>query len=102
VDKLFEEDTDASPNQLIEIAYLNDGWEFTQELRLASDSDNYHWQAGLYYLQERVRVDNFLDLFRALRPLIESIDPFLYPGGFDPAGAAIGAPAFFRPTTCRR
>jgi len=98
VDKLFEEETDASPNQLIEIDYLNDGWEFTQELRLARDTDRYHWQAGLYYLQERVNVDNFLDLFRTLRPLIEAIDPVTYPGGFDPAGAAIGAPAFFSKT----
>jgi len=98
VDKLFEEDTDASPNQLIEIDYVNDGWEFTQELRLASDGENYHWQAGVYYLRERVRVDNFLDLFRELRPLVESIDPIAYPGGFDPAGAAVGAPIFFSKT----
>ena len=98
VDKLFEEDTDASPNRLIEIDYLNDGWEFTQELRLASDGDRHHWQVGLYYLQERVRADNFLDLFRDLRPIIEAVDPFTYPGGFDPTGAAIGAPAFFSKT----
>jgi iron complex outermembrane receptor protein len=98
VDKLFEEDTDASPNRLIEIDYLNDGWEFTQELRLAGDGDAVHWQAGLYYLKERVNVDNFLDLFRELRPIIESVDPVAYPGGFDPAGAAIGAPAFFSKT----
>ncbi len=65
IDKTFEEDTDASPNQLIEIAYLNDGWEFTQELRLAREAENYHWQVGLYYLTERTRVDNFLDLLLA-------------------------------------
>ncbi len=98
VDKLFQEDTDASPNQLIEIEYVNDGWEFTQELRLAADSENYHWQVGAYYLSERVRVDNFLDLFRELRPLVESIDPIAYPGGFDPGGAAVGAPIFFSKT----
>jgi iron complex outermembrane receptor protein len=106
VDKLFQEDTDASPNQLIEIDYVNDGWELTQELRLASDGENYHWQAGLYYLKERVRVDNFLDLFRTLRPLVESIDPIAYPGGFDPGGTATesspgagdGAPIFFSKT----
>jgi iron complex outermembrane receptor protein len=98
VDKVFEEDTDASPNQLIEIDYLNDGWEFTQELRLAADGERYHWQAGLYYLRERVSVDNFLDLFRTLRPLAEEIDPDAYPGGFDPGGEALGAPILFSKT----
>jgi iron complex outermembrane receptor protein len=102
VDKLFEEDTDASPNQLIEIAYLNDGWEFTQELRLASDGEGYHWQVGLYYLRERVRVDNYLDLFRDLRPLAEAIDPIAYPGGFDPGATALGAPIFSSKTHYRQ
>lgn len=99
VEKVFEEDTDASPNRLIEIDFLSDGWEFTQELRLAGESERVHWQAGIYYLNERVDVDNFLDLFRDLRPLAEAVDPALYPGGFDPAAAALGAPIFLSKTT---
>jgi iron complex outermembrane receptor protein len=86
VDKVFEEDTDASPNQLIEIAYLNNGWEFTQELRLAGESERAHWQVGAYYLKESMSVDNYLDLFRGLRPLAISVDPVAYPDGFAPGG----------------
>ena len=97
--KTFEEDSDASPNRLLEIDYLNDAWEFTQELRLAGEADRLHWQTGLYYLNERIRADNFLDLFGELRPVVEAIDPIAYPGGFDPGGAAIGAPIFFSKTS---
>ncbi len=113
IDKLFEEDTDASPNNLIEIDYLNDGWELTQELRLAGESERIHWQTGLYYIKERIHAQNFLDLFHDLRPLAESVDPDLYPGGFAPAGCPPdpddpsvdpcgGAPIFFSLTEYRQ
>ncbi len=92
VKRFWHEETDASPNQLLEILWTNDSWQLSQELRFSSDFERGHWTAGVYAYTDRTSAANYADLFRALRPLIESIDPAAFPGGFDPTGSAIGAP----------
>ncbi|HEU4431587.1 MAG TPA: TonB-dependent receptor [Myxococcota bacterium] len=92
VKKLLEEETDASPNDLLEIDWFNDGWELTQELRLAGESERMNWQTGIYLLWERVTAENALDLFVDLRPLSEANG---CSNGFDPDGTVCGiAPTF--------
>ena len=49
VDRTQEEDTDASPNLFVNVAFYSKSEQFTQELRLAGESDRTRWQAGAYY-----------------------------------------------------
>jgi len=92
VKKFLGEDTDSSPSNFLEIDWFNDGWEFTQELRLAGESERVNWQTGLYYLSERVTAENALDLFFDLRPLSQANG---CSNGFDPDGTVCGvAPTF--------
>ncbi len=51
-DKLHPEDSDASPNRLLEIDFGVRSATFTQELRASQTEDKYNWVAGLYYLDE--------------------------------------------------
>lgn len=61
--KLHPEDSDASPNQLLEINFGVRNDEFTEELRAQQDTENYNWQAGIYYLWEDLRQNQPLFLF---------------------------------------
>lgn len=55
------EDTAATPSRYAEINWYNDIEEFTQEIRLNSDSDgDLNWVAGLYYQYDEVEVVNSL------------------------------------------
>ena len=98
LDKLQEEESDASPNRLLNLDLGVKSKTFTQELRASGAGAGYDWVFGLYYLWEDLDQNTAVDLFRELRPLIESVDPAMYPGGFDPAGASGVAPAFFSRT----
>lgn len=91
----LEEESDASPNRLLAVTLANDTWTFTQELRLLGGGKVTPWILGAYYLKEAVKLNNTADLFRDLRPIVESMDPIAYPGGFDPDGTALGAPVMF-------
>lgn len=51
-DKIHPEDSDASPNRLLEIDFGVRSNTFTQELRAAGSGPKYDWVAGLYYLHE--------------------------------------------------
>lgn len=51
-DKIHPEDSDASPNRLLEIDFGVRSNTITQELRAAGSGDRYDWVAGLYYLHE--------------------------------------------------
>jgi iron complex outermembrane receptor protein len=51
-DKIHPEDSDASPNRLLEIDFGVRSNTFTQELRAASSGAKYDWVTGLYYLHE--------------------------------------------------
>ncbi len=53
-DKIHPEDTDASPNRLLEIDFGVRSATFTQELRATQTTDKYNWVFGLYYLDENL------------------------------------------------
>lgn len=68
------EDTDASPNQLMEATYLATQRDFSQELRLEADLDRVKAVGGLYYLHDYLNTDSQYDVLRALRPLFITPD----------------------------
>ncbi|HEU4627969.1 MAG TPA: TonB-dependent receptor [Steroidobacteraceae bacterium] len=49
LDKFHQEDTDASPNNFVAPTFTVDSQQWSQEIRLAHDSERLHWVAGLYY-----------------------------------------------------
>lgn len=98
LDRLQEEESDASPNQLLEVDFGVKSQTFTQELRLVGEGPRLNWLAGAYYLWEDLDQDQSVDLFRSLRPLAEAADPEAFPGGFDPMGVTNEAPIFFANT----
>ncbi len=53
-DKLHPEDTDTSPNQLLEINYGVRSTNYSQEVRVSQNRDSYNWVAGAYYLHEKL------------------------------------------------
>lgn len=90
VESLIEEETDASPLDLLTIDYGVESATFSQELRLEGSSDQVEWLAGVFYLDEDLDQDQTVDLFRELRPFLG--------GGSDPTGAILGAPILFART----
>lgn len=61
--KFHPEETDASPNNLLSATYGVKSNTFTQEVRLAHNSDAFNWVVGGFYLHEDLRQDQPLDLF---------------------------------------
>ncbi|MDR3513035.1 MAG: TonB-dependent receptor [Caulobacteraceae bacterium] len=51
-DKIHPEDSDASPNRLLEIDFGVRSNTFTQEFRAAGSGEKYSWVGGVYYLHE--------------------------------------------------
>ena len=70
------ENTDASPLRMVEINYRSRQNQFTQELRLQSDSTSarFSWVLGGYYMDEKVRDNTRQDVLRDLRPLFVTPD----------------------------
>lgn len=95
LEKSHDEETDANPIDWLSLHYGVDSDTFTQEFQFSGETTSVHWIAGAFYLDETLDQSQDADLGREFRPLIESIDPEAYPGGFDPDGLAIGLPAFF-------
>jgi iron complex outermembrane receptor protein len=95
LDKHNFEETDVNPIDFLNLDYEVDSHTFTEELHFTGATDRMQWIAGVFYLDETLDQDQTADIGREFRPVIESIDPVLYPGGFDPAASAIGVPAFF-------
>ncbi|HEV2365004.1 MAG TPA: TonB-dependent receptor [Caulobacteraceae bacterium] len=62
-DKIHPEDSDASPNRLLEIDFGVFSNEFTQELRLGHTGGRLNWVTGLYYLHEYLKQNQPLYLF---------------------------------------
>lgn len=62
-DKLEPEDSDASPNRLVEVTYgvKSDTW--TQEVRAAYASHDLNWVVGAYYLNEKLKQDQPAAIF---------------------------------------
>jgi len=69
-DRYHPEDTDASPNQLIEINYGAISNTVTQEFRASQSTDKYNWVGGFYYLHEALGQDQPLEIFG----LIDDLD----------------------------
>lgn len=97
------EETDASPNDILTVLLAVDQQSVSQEFRISRDMNNINWLVGLYYLKDDATDRGSFDLFRVLRPLVESNDPVAFPGGFSPEGfwsgvdengAGIGPPVF--------
>lgn len=55
VDKIHPEDSDASPNQLLEIDFGVRSNTVTQEFQVHQTKDRYNWVLGAYYLKEDLR-----------------------------------------------
>jgi len=80
-DKIHPEETDMSPNRLVEINFDVRANTVTQEFRAAYSEPKYDWVLGLYYLHENLSQNQPLDLFL-------DFDKF---GGFGvPAGPGAG------------
>jgi len=80
VDLQRTEDSDGSPNQLLEITYADKSKQFSQEFRLSSvGGETLNWIVGAYYLYEDVKYDNQYDVLRSLRPVF----------GFDPGNFVV-------------
>jgi len=75
-DKLHPEDSDSSPNQLLEINFGVRSETFTQEIRAAYSTESYDWVVGLYYLDENLHQNQ--PLF-----ILLDADKFFGPGGGD-------------------
>ncbi len=60
--KEHPEDSDAEPNDLLQINYGVRSTDITQEFRAAGGGSDYHWLAGLYYLTEHLNQDQSIDL----------------------------------------
>ncbi len=97
-DNYLPEESDASPNQLLEITLGADTKTFTQEFRLSGSTDLSKYIIGAYFLTEEVEQDQTADVFRELRPLVNLLSPINNPGGFDPGGLVAGAPIFYSRT----
>ncbi|HEY2751936.1 TonB-dependent receptor [Phenylobacterium sp.] len=62
-DKYHPEETDASPNNLIQATYGVKSNTYTQEFRAAQNEKDFNWVAGFYYLHENLKQDQPLFLF---------------------------------------
>ncbi|MEQ1508890.1 MAG: TonB-dependent receptor [Sphingopyxis sp.] len=67
-DNFFPEDTDVSPNHLVEVTLGAQSDTFSQELRANGESGDLKWIAGLYYVWERIDQDQTADVLRDIRP----------------------------------
>ncbi|MBU2143453.1 MAG: TonB-dependent receptor [Alphaproteobacteria bacterium] len=93
LDKVFLEDSDSSPANILTVQYGVESEDMSEEIQIAGSQDRLNWLLGGFYSNSTLDQDQRLDLYKAFRPLIESVDPQAYPDGFDPAGVAIGVPA---------
>ncbi len=66
-DRVVEEDSDASPNRLIEVDWGNNAHQISQEIELSSDyAGDFEWKAGLSFLTEDLHIDNFYQINRPI------------------------------------
>ena len=68
VDDFRPEDTDASPNNILEGTLAVDQQTFSQEIRLSQQRDGWHWLAGVFYLNDEATDETTFDLLRDFRP----------------------------------
>jgi iron complex outermembrane receptor protein len=90
-DLVNPEDSDGSPIRAIEVDYLGDGDQISQELRLTSDLDGpFNFVGGLYYAREKLHIESDLLAFSGvdfnLNGGLDSddcLDPYLAFGDFN-------------------
>ncbi|WP_374571197.1 TonB-dependent receptor [Phenylobacterium sp.] len=63
-----QENTDASPYDMITAAYINYQREFSQEFRLQSDVGPAKWVLGAYYMHDELVSSSSYDILRDYRP----------------------------------
>lgn len=65
VERRYIEDSDASPESVFNFFLTTDAEQFSQELRLDGETDNFRWVAGFYYLDLDIEDSNgaISDLF---------------------------------------
>ncbi|WP_169711754.1 TonB-dependent receptor [Henriciella litoralis] len=90
VEHFLPEDSDASPLSLLFVSYGVESETFTQEFRLAGNTDRGNWLLGAYYLNEDLDQVNGLELFTELLPLTGGVG--------DLSGALVGAPVVISET----
>jgi iron complex outermembrane recepter protein len=89
------DESDASPNRLVETRYATRVNQLSQELRLSFATGKIDWIVGGYYGYDTIVGDNDYDILRDLRPSFATI-PGIVPSGFLPLGVdASGAAAAF-------
>ena len=63
-DLINPEDSDGSPLRVIEVDYLGDGDQVSQELRLTTDLDGpFNFVGGIYYAREKLNIASDLQVF---------------------------------------
>jgi iron complex outermembrane receptor protein len=75
-DKVHPEDSDAGPDNLVDVTYGVRSNTFTQELRAGQTADRFNWVAGAYFLYEDLHQNQPLDVFL-------NWDQFFGPGAGD-------------------
>jgi iron complex outermembrane receptor protein len=80
----IDEETDASPLDMLFVGSDVESETFSQEFRLAGSTETINWLAGLYYLDEEYEQDSYFDLFGTLRAFTGGVS--------DPTGSVTGAP----------
>jgi iron complex outermembrane recepter protein len=76
-DKIHPEDSDASPNRLLEITYGVRSTTISQELRASQQREYYNWIGGLYYLHENLHQN------QPLQAALDGDSVFGVPGAVD-------------------
>jgi iron complex outermembrane receptor protein len=97
-DKIHPEDSDASPNRLLEIDFGVRSNTITQEFRVGQTETRYNWVAGVYYLHEDLHQNQPISI------LLDGDKFFGGPGACDvtfepnpiPGGDPIPVPCAFR------
>ena len=79
VERIYIEDSDASPVPLFNFFLTTDAEQFSQELRLDGETEKFKWVAGLYYLDLDINDSNGA-----------ITDPFIGGGGTTVAGSEGG------------
>ena len=57
--RFVEDEGDDCPCVMLEADYRDESWQFSQELRLEGEADDYSWLVGGYFLYERLKSHNF-------------------------------------------
>jgi iron complex outermembrane receptor protein len=89
MDDFRPEETDDGPNDILTGELAVDQETFSQEFRIALQTDNVSWIAGLYYLNDEATDNTAFDILRDFRPFFVGDDvscsaPAGNPSGFCP------------------